>query len=151
MNGPSKICGRQPVKNLKWYGLLRKTISLQVFKGYSPQILFGPFLNTLTQLFIRTQQSRSVFRTQSNIWDGAFYNKSLRLKNRERFSQEVSTYIFDLVLNTPLLYKLVFLKCFENTLVNNMHDGDVLGNIRSSFCNVFPATCQRCQKIYFLG
>ena len=21
-NGPSKICGRQPLKNLKWYGLL---------------------------------------------------------------------------------------------------------------------------------
>ena len=20
-NGPSKICGRQPLKNLKWYGL----------------------------------------------------------------------------------------------------------------------------------
>ena len=32
-NGPSKICGRQPLK---------------VFKGYLPQILLGPFLNTLT-------------------------------------------------------------------------------------------------------
>ena len=25
-NGPSKTCGRQPVKNLKGYGLLRQTI-----------------------------------------------------------------------------------------------------------------------------
>ena len=26
MNGPSKICGRQPLKKLKWYGLLKQTI-----------------------------------------------------------------------------------------------------------------------------
>ena len=31
-NGPSKICGRQPLKNLKWYGLSKQTISLQIFK-----------------------------------------------------------------------------------------------------------------------
>ena len=30
-NGPNKICGRQPLKILKWYGLLRQTISLQIF------------------------------------------------------------------------------------------------------------------------
>ena len=30
-NGSSKICGRQPLKNLKWCGLLRQTISLQFF------------------------------------------------------------------------------------------------------------------------
>ena len=30
-NGPSKICGRQPLKNLKGYGLLKQTISLQIF------------------------------------------------------------------------------------------------------------------------
>ena len=28
---PSKICGRQPLKNLKGYGLLQQTISLQIF------------------------------------------------------------------------------------------------------------------------
>ena len=43
-NGPSKICRRQPLKNLKWYGLFRQTISLQFF-----QTLFGQFLNNLTQ------------------------------------------------------------------------------------------------------
>ena len=26
-NGPSKICGRQPLKNLKWYGMLRHITS----------------------------------------------------------------------------------------------------------------------------
>ena len=29
--GPSKICGRQPLKNLKWYGMPKQTISLQIF------------------------------------------------------------------------------------------------------------------------
>ena len=30
-NGPSKICGRQPLENLKWYDLYRQTISLHIF------------------------------------------------------------------------------------------------------------------------
>ena len=30
-NGLSKICGRQLLKNLKWYGLPKQTISLQIF------------------------------------------------------------------------------------------------------------------------
>ena len=30
-NRPSTICGRQPVKILKGYGLLKQTISLQIF------------------------------------------------------------------------------------------------------------------------
>ena len=30
-SGPSKICGRQPLKNLKGYGLLRQIIFLQFF------------------------------------------------------------------------------------------------------------------------
>ena len=29
--GPSKICGKQPLKDLKGYGLLKQTISLQIF------------------------------------------------------------------------------------------------------------------------
>ena len=49
-NGPSKICGRHPLKNLKCYGLLRQTISLKFFKGCLPQILLGPFLNNVIHL-----------------------------------------------------------------------------------------------------
>ena len=30
-NGPSKICGRQPLKHLKEYGLLKQTMLLQTF------------------------------------------------------------------------------------------------------------------------
>ena len=25
-NGPSEICGRQPLKNLKWYGLIKQMV-----------------------------------------------------------------------------------------------------------------------------
>ena len=38
-NGPSKI-GRNPLKKLKEYGLLKQ------IKGCLPQILHGPFFNT---------------------------------------------------------------------------------------------------------
>ena len=30
-NGPSKVCLRQPLNDLKWYGLLGQTILLQIF------------------------------------------------------------------------------------------------------------------------
>ena len=30
-NGPSKMFGRESLKNLKWYDLLRKTLSFQIF------------------------------------------------------------------------------------------------------------------------
>ena len=43
-NGPSKICGRQPLKNLKGYGLL----TFHFFKDCLPQISPEPFLNTLS-------------------------------------------------------------------------------------------------------
>ena len=48
-NRPSNICGRQPLKYLKGYSLLKETISLQFFL---PQILLGPFLNTLSQMYL---------------------------------------------------------------------------------------------------
>ena len=35
-NGPNKICGRQPLKNMKWYGLLKQTYHLKLFKGCLP-------------------------------------------------------------------------------------------------------------------
>ena len=58
-NRPSKICGWQPLKKLKWYGLPKQTISLhfKFFKDCLPQILLGPFLNTLTQVIICISKS----------------------------------------------------------------------------------------------
>ena len=49
-NGPSKTCGRQPLKNLKWYGLYH----FKFYKGRFRQILLGPFLNTLSQIKSRS-------------------------------------------------------------------------------------------------
>ena len=43
-NEPSKIYGRQPLKNL------RRPYHFKIFKGCLPQILLGPFLNTLTNI-----------------------------------------------------------------------------------------------------
>ena len=49
-SGPSKFCGRQPLKYLKGYGLLSRPYPFKFFKGCLPQILLGPFLTILTQL-----------------------------------------------------------------------------------------------------
>ena len=55
-DGPSKICRRQSVKNLKWYDMVypSRPYHFKFFKGYLPQILLCPFLNTLTQLLLKT-------------------------------------------------------------------------------------------------
>ena len=49
-NGPSKICGRQHLKNSKGYGLLKRPYVFKFFKGCLHQILLGPLLNTLSQI-----------------------------------------------------------------------------------------------------
>ena len=41
-NGPSKICGRQPLKNLNGYGCLSKQYPFKFLKGCLLQILLGP-------------------------------------------------------------------------------------------------------------
>ena len=48
--GPSKICGRQPLNKLKWYGLYNRPYHFKSFKGRFPQILLGLFLNTLSHI-----------------------------------------------------------------------------------------------------
>ena len=53
-SGPSKVCGRQRLNNMKWYGLLRQTILLEIFQSLSStnftwSILkfFAPFKHAL--------------------------------------------------------------------------------------------------------
>ena len=73
-HGPSKICGRQPFKNLNGYGLL--IISLQIFKGCLPQILPGPFLNTLSHMLLTAvwtvrktpEKTRNLSREKKSNW-----------------------------------------------------------------------------------
>ena len=52
-NGPSKICGGHPIKNLKGYGLVSRTYPFKLFKGCLLHILLDPFLNTLFHIFIK--------------------------------------------------------------------------------------------------
>ena len=50
-SGPRKICGSQPLKNLKCYSLLKsRPYYFKFFKGCLPQILLGPSLNTFTRM-----------------------------------------------------------------------------------------------------
>ena len=58
-NGPSKICGTQPLKNLKGYGLLKQTISLKFFKGCLPQNLLSTLLNTLFRMNLYCEKLRT--------------------------------------------------------------------------------------------
>ena len=51
-NGSSKLCRWQPLNNLKGNDLVKQTISIQFFKGCLPQILLGPFFNTLSHLIL---------------------------------------------------------------------------------------------------
>ena len=49
-NGPSKICGSQPLKYLKDIVCLRGPYPFKFFKGCLSQILLSPLLNTLSYL-----------------------------------------------------------------------------------------------------
>ena len=51
-NGPSKIRGEQPLKNLKWYGLPHRPYHLEFFKGCPPEILLDSFLNNLPHMIL---------------------------------------------------------------------------------------------------
>ena len=68
----SKICGRQPLKTLKRYGLLdmvclRRPYPFKLFKGCPPQILLGPLLNTSSQIIhqLKTVERDTVHHQQS--------------------------------------------------------------------------------------
>ena len=51
-NGPDKICGRQSLKNLKWYSLFKQTTSDDIATKCAclPQSFPGLFLNTSFQI-----------------------------------------------------------------------------------------------------
>ena len=53
-NGPSKTCGRQPLKIRSDMVCLSRSYHFKFFKGCLQQTLLGPFLNTLTH-FISDQ------------------------------------------------------------------------------------------------
>ena len=50
---------------MKWYGLLYHFL---FFKGFFPQILLGPFLNTSSHIWFM-----SIFNNSVGVWDFSFY------------------------------------------------------------------------------
>ena len=50
-NGPSKICGGQPLKFCSDMVCLSRPYHFKSFKGCLPQILIGSSLNNLTHMF----------------------------------------------------------------------------------------------------
>ena len=74
-NGPSKICGRQPLKKFE----------VKFFKGCLPQILFDTFLNKLIQIFDRVRNTILAFLYQiSGIFLASDKNLSHNLDIKKR-------------------------------------------------------------------
>ena len=70
---PSKICGRQPLKNMKWYMVcLNRSNQFKFFKGCLSQILPCPSFNTLSHyLRIKHLMSSAYFMCKSSNNDSA--------------------------------------------------------------------------------
>ena len=71
-NEPSKICGRQPLKNLKWYGLYKQTMSLQIFQTLSSTSFTWSILeyfvsNTSNSMGESTQSTASLWGKSSDF------------------------------------------------------------------------------------
>ena len=92
-NGWSKICGRLHLKNLNWYGLHKRTISLKFFKGFFPKILHGPFLNTLIQMFL-WHLPGAILKNRLSIFVKKGALKALLLENTKSKSFKESGLIF---------------------------------------------------------
>ena len=65
-NGPSVICGRQPLKNLKGCGLLQVDHNpSKLVKAVFHKISVGPFLNTLSHMLPHSRSILPSYRNQS--------------------------------------------------------------------------------------
>ena len=75
-NGSSKICGRQPLKNLKGYGLLKRGIVLQIFWKLSSK----PFIWSIREYFVPNVHMFWRFSI-SGVIGKLEYNRIIRLEN----------------------------------------------------------------------
>ena len=65
-SGPNKICERESLKNLKWYGLFKQTISIRIFqKLSSTNLRIKRFYEVIT---VRKFYQRCLIESQINIW-----------------------------------------------------------------------------------
>ena len=76
-NGPSKICGRQPLK-------------MYAFKDCPPQILLGPFLNTLFHLKSSKDFTNHITTTRAAVLSGSLLPSIFKHRNtHETFFQQI--------------------------------------------------------------
>ena len=85
-----------------WYSI-KKVLVFVKFTGTWGSELVSPIKTY--KISENTLYFGGVFRFQSNIYDGSFCVKSLRIKNVYQFRKNVLSYIFDNDLNTPLHLK----------------------------------------------
>ena len=77
-NGPSKICGRQPLKNLKGYGLLKHVMLSFSIKFKKPfRACFGNFLPPKAQNINFSKMFQPVFSLYATVTSCKNFNASI--------------------------------------------------------------------------
>ena len=110
------------------YGLLRKTISLQFFKGCLPQILFGPFLNTLTHISLKEKHNLIQVKLQkANIcWKSAiklvcrymcYIRSKLTIKTLDRVQLALLWCLYHQLWKRSVYWSTVFIVTMEYVIV----------------------------------
>ena len=81
-SGPSKICGTQPLKNLKWYDLSKQIIPFQIFKSLASKTFTWSILE-----YLDPSINSAVF----SIWNSLRVLQKARVKIMAR---AIYTYLF---------------------------------------------------------
>ena len=79
MNGPSKICGRQPLKHLNWYDMSKKTTSIQIFSRLSSTNFTWSILEYLDPCIF--QKSKYLPYDAEYLTDVIFADYSIHIHN----------------------------------------------------------------------
>ena len=103
-NRLSKICGRQPLKNLKCMVCLSRLYRIKYFKGCRPQILLGPILNILTHIYVLHPfdlQNRGSFQNQTSQFKVEITQDVLKKKFADMedsvSTQNLNTYLYSCI------------------------------------------------------
>ena len=100
-NVPSEICGRQPLKNLKWYGLLKQTIFHKFHLVHS--LILCHIYHTVVILKSFTQK-RNILK--QGFFMSAFSHRDLQWSNTKL---SASFFGPSVVIGKPLIIVLFFL------------------------------------------
>ena len=128
-NGPSKVCGRQPLKNLKKYHVLKLTIIIEIFKGCLPQILLCPFLNTLSHMIFQwtsgaedlTQIINELIHVTKN---SSSFSINLLFASQPNLVNESSVHY---LLHSNCYRQIIFAKFWHNSSFTNLLTKETCG------------------------